>query len=91
MNISKNYKFYCEQENHISECAYSNAKIRLKCFTSLKKDVAEYVKMNSSKIKKTGNTTNFDSLLNRLNTSIKNNQLILDRVKDNVRKALKNS
>ncbi len=79
MNILEDYKFYSEQENHISKCAYSNPTIRVKCFTDLKEDIEEYMKMNSTKIKATYNATKrFKSLLNILNTNIKANQKILD-------------
>ena len=79
MNISEDYKFYSEQENHITKCAYSNPKIRVKCYTDLKEDVEEYMKMNSTKIKATYNATKrFKSLLTMINTNLKTNQTILD-------------
>ena len=82
MNILQDYKFYSEQENHISKCAYSNPKIRVKCYTDLKEDVEEYMKMNSTKIKATYNATKrFKSLLTMINTNLKTNQTIIDRNK----------
>jgi hypothetical protein len=80
MNIPlTDYKFYSEQENHITKCAYSNPKIRVKCYTGLKEDIEEYMKMNSTKIKATYNATKrFKSLLTMINTNIKTNQKIID-------------